>query len=68
MKKRTNLADKNSPWRRKSDAASYFSIGNSTLESLAKKAGAKVVIGGVALYNIQKIDLYLDDSMNYTLT
>lgn len=68
MKKRTNLADKNSPWRRKAEAASYFSVGNSTLESLAKKAGAKVIIGGVALYNIQKIDLYLDDSMSFTQT
>ena len=68
MNARKTKPDSSSPWRRKKDAMSYFSIGYQTLERLAKLANAKCRVGNICLYNVERISLLLDDSLDFTQT
>lgn len=68
MNKRKNKPDDASPWRRKQDACAYFSIGYASLERLAKQANAKCRVGNICLYNVERISLLLDDSLDFTQT
>ncbi len=61
MGKRTRINIANNPlWNDVNGACAMFSVGRSTMRSLAEKAGAVRKVGTRVLINTEKVNLYLD--------